>query len=267
MRHFFVRHFCVGTASLLGLVAALAVPAQSDFTPTTGLIRGTVAMFPNHADARAYIVDDPDLSDSLSLQSLWLASTLIVRARPGNLISTVIRGPIQYEYRAVRVTSILKSLAGPDETVKPNDMLVVLDRTPVIGREFLDDLELRPTDDAILFLERLPRLQLVAGHAMIVHKFTAPNISKFEVMNGALQPMSVRATRVSDQMRGVRSMGDFYQRVAKTAARTELDANSALLGKLFAGYSANSLRHSLLTEPWKVEQRFARQDAVLPRRM
>ncbi len=99
-------------------------------------------------------LDDHTASGTVSLPSLYLASTLVARVKSIATVASQNSGAFTYFIRAVRVTGIARHLLGPDQGVSVGQTILVEDRQPASTHFFLDDPPLIPGIDAVLFLSK-----------------------------------------------------------------------------------------------------------------
>ncbi len=168
---------------------------------TRAMARSTI---PGHPRALWHLVEDNDHSDGLSVDSLWLSSSLVAQAhvignlaqRSGDLLTTT--------FKELEVTSIYKHLYSPDASVKPGDVIVVADTTLPHGDEIMDDPALAPLDgNVMLFLRRSGVITTYRGKSVPVYVQTSLFNSKFKVdAAGRLRPLGVRLTVVNDDING-----------------------------------------------------------------
>lgn len=225
------------------------------------------ALPPGHTAARWSTKEDNEQSETLSVGSLLLSSTLVVRVHPERIIAQIGRGPRRFQYKMVRVTGIVKHGIGVDGSTKIGDRIVVVDVVHNSGgdqgEELMTDLALLPSDDAVIFLQRLPKPIAISGLTFVAHRFTAPMVSKYQLDRvGRLIPMSVRPTRASRALRMTRLDTIFSTAIGNnTRVTDEASANSLLLAQRRNVLTAPEVSQGLQQAPWAVEGRFAAADA------
>jgi len=223
------------------------------------------AMLLRHPTARWIQVEDNELSSTLSLDSLLLSSSLVAHVKVIKTVSNYNSGPIRNDLKLVRILETFRTAYGPDQYTTAGKDIVVVDKVDVSGLEFLDDLSLGPSDNALVFLERLPsKYKLnVQGTVFPVYRFAAPFISKYEINgDGSLTAMSVRDSRTRRQLNGAMlrtffgtvspgsSRADGGRRVIDALARRGMQAPSSL----------GSYLRLLNEEPWKLRRLLAARD-------
>jgi hypothetical protein len=160
---------------------------------------------PGHPRALYTSAEDPLDVSSLSLSSLFLASTLAAQVNIAGITKIVPHGPLRMVYKVANITNILRHLDGPDATVKPHDTIVIADTEMANGDEFMDNLSINAGDKPVVFLVRGSDSLQIKGRTFPVYHFTARFISKMTILpNLTLLPLSVRASYIASQIRAKR---------------------------------------------------------------
>ena len=176
--------------------------ALGSMSRTLALMRSAI---PGHPRALYTSAEDPLDVSSLSLSSLFLASTLAAQVSIAGITKIVPHGPLRMVYKVANITNILRHLDGPDATVKPHDTIVIADTEMANGDEFMDNLSINAGDKPVVFLVRGSDSLQIKGRKFPVYHFTARFISKMTILpNLTLLPLSVRASYIATQIRAKR---------------------------------------------------------------
>src|SRR5579863_5155178 len=110
---------------------------------------------PNHPRALWHMVEDVDGSDSLTTDSMWLASSLVASGRVIGSIEQFSGDLYTTTYKAVQLSRIYKHLYSPDAFAKGGDVIIVATTTLPHGDEIREAPAISPADgNVMLFLRR-----------------------------------------------------------------------------------------------------------------
>jgi hypothetical protein len=163
------------------------------------MARSTIAAHPR---ALWHMVEDPDNSDTLSTDSLWLTSSLVAEAQVLGSVSQRSGDLYTMTYKAVRVASIFKHLYSPDASVKNGDIIIVATTSLLKGDEITDVPAIGPADgNLMLFLRRTGATTAYNGRVVPVYTTTTAFNGEYAVgTTGALRPVGGRQTVVNNDI-------------------------------------------------------------------
>jgi hypothetical protein len=127
----------------------------------------------------AIFLDNDDGTADMSLQSLYLTSSLVARVKILSGSKYIERYPFRYAVRHARITTIYRHLLGPDSQVRPGDLIDIVDKLPVDTGVFAGDPPLDEGSDLIAFLSHpLRKASFVSPRTYIP---TMPRVSKIVI--------------------------------------------------------------------------------------
>jgi hypothetical protein len=171
--------------------------------PSLGTSRSRI--FSSHPLARAFHTEDKSLSATLSPESLLIGSSLVARIKILSTVATTTHYDFRTDYKAAEILNIVRQSYGPDANTSVNSTIIVIDHllTDDGGIEFLDDLALHQSEEAVVFLQKLQKTMVYNGKPVSVYRFTAPFVSKYFVNeNGTMDAMSVYRTTAKQALTG-----------------------------------------------------------------
>ena len=121
-------------------------------------------VFTNHPVARWVRHEDYDLSDTLSLHSLMLGSSLFSTVTYAGRLASLPdgSGPFRTDFERLQVIDILHA-AGADRDLRVGDTVIAADMLGKDGSEFLDDLPVNAPGKYFVFLQRLREGVVLSG--------------------------------------------------------------------------------------------------------
>lgn len=201
-----------------------------------------------------FSLDDHSGAATMSLSSLYLASTLVAKVHVGGVVKYVVNGPIRYAIRSAVITSLIRHELGTDENRKVGQSILISDEEGAKGQPFLDDLPLREASDAVVFLQMSSR-KLATASEQPIYRFTEPHISKLAVdASNIVEPYSNYDASIAGDLIG--TGGAEVTNLLRLDPVREASTETALLTRLLnsRGISSqtavNAYTQSMKHESW-----------------
>jgi len=190
-------------------------PQKHSQTPSVPIGGGALRLLSGWPSRNVMVhLDDHSEASSMSLTSLYLASTLVAEVTVGPTVHYVNDGPIRYAIREARIRRLLRHLVGPDARREVGDLIYISDVEGVHGEPFIDDLPLKEGSSVIVWLQQSDPGKAVTQieraltsnsgrrQKMAVYRFTKPFVSKMtEAAPGAFRLVNDNYSRINTDLR------------------------------------------------------------------
>ncbi len=216
-----------------------------------------------HPRASWIRVEDPDDSSTLSIPSLVAASSLVAIVRGEGSIAGVNHGFLRADFRAVHIERVLNDVR-PSSSTALGALIVVAEQKMADGGEFADDLPLEKGEEALVFLQKLPRVRIIGNRRFELFRYTAPFVSKYGIgSDGRLTCMSIRRTVLSSQMnlRSSREFSESRHLAGSSRNYAPIFLNALIAKGIRSRSEVERFTLRLSRDPWGVEREFALDDA------
>jgi hypothetical protein len=160
-------------------------------------------------------LDDHSLTKELSLQSLFLSSTLVAKVHILGTVARFDQGAYTVFIRRARISGILRHLMGPEQLRGVGDTILIADVQPTSTGFFVDDPPLEDGSSAVCFMRRSERFNQRLGGTP-VYDMAVKFVSKVGISNdGHLYVAGSTTSKTAHQINGL-SLGMFYKALSLT---------------------------------------------------